>query len=93
MLDVSLSASRVVFGRAERHLERVDDLAGDVVLDLEDIGQVAIVAVGPQVATGGRVDELRGDPHAIAGAADRAFEHRAHAKLAADGANVDERPL
>ena len=29
----------------------------------------------------------------LAGAADRAFEHRAHAKIAADGANVDRAPL
>ena len=39
------------------------------------------------------VDELRGDPHALAGAADRAFEHRAHAEFAADGANVDRASL
>ena len=74
-----------LFGWAERDLERVDDPVRDVVLDLEDIGQIAVVAVGPEMRAVGRVDELRRDPHAIAGAADRAFEHRAHAKLAADG--------
>ena len=34
-------------GRTERDLERIDDPMRDVVLDLEDIGQIAVVAVGP----------------------------------------------
>src|SRR5215472_13100605 len=36
----------------------------------------------------GRVDKLCGDPHTITGTADRAFEYRLHAKLAADRANI-----
>ena len=40
-----------------------------------------------------RIDELRGNAHALAGPADRAFEHGAHAELAADGANVDRASL
>ena len=93
MLDVSTVGKPRLFGRAERDFERVDDAVRDVVLDLEDIGQIAVVAVGPQVTAGCRVDELRGDPHALAGAADGAFEHRPHAKLAADGADVDRASL
>src|SRR6516162_9086328 len=41
----------------------------------------------------GRVDKLCGDPHTITGTADRAFEYRLHAKLAADRANIDRTPL
>ena len=39
------------------------------------------------------VDELRGDTYALAGPADRAFEHRAHAKITADGAKIDRAPF
>src|SRR5947207_3657382 len=42
---------------------------------------------------GFRVDELRGDPYALAGAPDRAFEYGAHAELAADGADVHRASL
>src|SRR6516165_10333459 len=41
----------------------------------------------------GRVDKLCGDPHTITGTADRAFEYRLLAKLAADRANIDRTPL
>src|SRR5260370_13855132 len=41
----------------------------------------------------GCVDELCGDAHTIAGTADRAFKYRLHAKLTADGANIDRTPL
>ena len=61
----------------------------DIVLDLENIGQIAVVAVAPEMSATFRVDELRGNAHALAGPADRAFEHGTHAELAADGANVD----
>src|SRR5208282_617011 len=40
-----------------------------------------------------RVDQLCGDPHALRSAADGAFEHRPHTKLAADGADVDRAAL
>src|SRR3984893_3126906 len=82
-----------LFGWAQSDFKSVDDSARDVVLDRKDIGQIAVVAVGPEVGAGRGVDELRGNPHPVAGAADRAFEHRAHPKIAADGANVDQAPL
>ena len=89
MFDVPLSAISAFSAGLKRHLERVDDPVRDFVLDREDVGQVAVVALGPEMPAVAGIDELRGDAHAVAGAADRAFEHRAHAKLAADGADVD----
>jgi hypothetical protein len=47
----------------------VDDTAGNVVLDRKDIGQIAVIAVSPQVSAIGGVDKLRRNPDAIAGAA------------------------
>jgi len=57
-------------GRTKGDLERVDYPVGDVVLHLEDISHIAVVAVGPQVAAIGRIDELRRDTNALARPAD-----------------------
>ena len=95
---ISIDVGRLVFGkarpfrRAERHLERVDDPMTDVILNLENIGQIAIVAVAPEMSATFRIDELRGNAHALAGPADRAFEHGTHPQLAADGASAGPRP-
>ena len=43
--------------------DRTDDAVGDVVLQLEDVGQLAIVAVGPQVDAVRGIDQLSGDAH------------------------------
>ena len=65
---------------------------GDLVLHGEDVADVAVVTLGPTGA-GGRIDQLRGDTHPIAGAADTAFQHVADAQVVADLADVTERPL
>ena len=80
-------------GRTKSDLERVNDPVGNVVLHLKDIYQIAVVPVRPQVAATGRIDELRCDTNALGRPANRAFEHRLHAKLAADGADVDRASL
>ena len=59
-----------------------DDGLRDLVLQGEDVGQVAVVAVGPDVVAGRAVDQLGGDPHPAAGLAHAAFEHVADAELA-----------
>src|SRR5258708_32858510 len=57
---------------------------GDLVLDREDIGEIAVVTLGPDVVAGFGLDQLRGDADAVAGFTQAAFEHVAHAKLAPD---------
>ena len=64
-------------GRTERDLERVHDPVRDVVLNFEDISQIVVVAVRPNVPAGSSVGKLRADPHALASTADGTFEHRA----------------
>ena len=54
--------------------QRSDDRVGDFVLDREDVGQLAIVGLRPQVTVVHRVDQLRGDAHVVAGLAHAAFE-------------------
>src|SRR3546814_487330 len=77
-----------------RQLERQrrDDLLRDLVLDREDVGQLAVVPLGPEMAARLAVDQLRGDADAGASLAHAAFQHVAHAELAADVLNVDGAP-
>ena len=49
--------------------------------------------VRPQMCPGRRVEQLRGNPHVVAGLAHAAFEHIAHAELASDLLDVDGLPL
>ena len=65
------------------------DAAGDFVLHGEDVAELAVVAFGPVMATGDRVDELRANAQPLAAAAHAALQHVAHAKLARDLAHVD----
>ena len=54
------------------------DRVRDLVLDGEHIGELAIVALRPEMVSVGRVDELRCYPQAVAGLADAAFQDRVH---------------
>src|SRR6516162_2395279 len=60
------------------------DTGRDLVLHREYIRQIAIVAFRPKMSAGRRLDQLPGHPNPIAGLAHAAFEHIAHAQLAAD---------
>src|SRR5205085_11940367 len=66
-----------------------DDTCGHPVLQIEDVLQRPIEMFRPEVNAGGSLDELAGDTHAVRRPAIAAFEHIAHAELAADLANVD----
>ena len=68
--------------------ERADNVLRHVVLHGEDVGQVAIETLRPQMSARGRVDELRGDPYPVAGLADAALQHVAHAEAPAHLLNV-----
>jgi ABC-type multidrug transport system fused ATPase/permease subunit len=69
---------RQMFGNALR----------DIVLHDEDVIQLTIVLLRPEVEPGGRIDELSRDAHAITRPADAAFQHSADVELAADLAQV-----
>ena len=60
-----------------------------LVLEREDVGILAIVALGPDMAAGLAVYQLRIDPYVVAGAAHGALQHVAHTELARDLADVD----
>jgi hypothetical protein len=71
-------------GIASRRFEclpRQPDAIGDLILQLENVVERAVEAVGPDVRAGRCVDQLPGDAHPVAGFAHAAFEDEAHAKL------------
>ena len=37
----------LLFSRTKGHFQRVDDAARHIILDFEDIGQIAVVTIGP----------------------------------------------
>ena len=64
------------------------DAMGDLVLKVEDVLDLAVVALRPQMMPGGRVDQLRGDAQPIAAFAYATFEDVTRAQFLADLANV-----
>src|ERR1700722_14684388 len=59
----------------QRNFQRFDHRASDVVLYFENIVEVPVVGLGPEVIAGVRAHELSGDSHVIAGLAHATFEH------------------
>ena len=82
-----------LLGGRQPDLERRHDLERDLVLDGEDVGELAVVAVGPEMPAGRRVDQLGGDAHPLAGAPHAALEHMADAQLPADHPEIDRLAL
>src|SRR5262249_61084832 len=77
----------------QRDRERADDLLHHLVLGCEDVGEIAIEPLGPQMPTAAGIDELRRDAHTIAGLADAALEHEAHAEIPSDLLHFDRLAL
>ena len=65
-----------------------DDLAGDLLLNREDVGHFAIVALSPDLESVTDIDQLDRDPHAIIAHPHAALQHRAHVQEVADLAHV-----
>src|SRR5262249_6750819 len=65
-------------------LQRVSDRFGDLALDAEDVDELAIKGVGPQMRFAGRLDELNVDTHLIGGFLDAPLQDVGHAKLLRD---------
>ena len=59
-----------------------DDPAGDLILQSEDIADLPIIALGPQMRPARHIDELCCNPHLIPGPSHAAFEHVLNPELA-----------
>ena len=71
-------------GLGQRRLDRRGDAGGYLVLHGEDVAAGPIVALGPEMSAGNRVDQLRRHANVVGILADRPFEHVADAKFAGD---------
>ena len=59
------------------------------VLHVEDRAHLAVVALRPKMSAGGRLDELRIDPHSLSHPAHASVENEAHIKSLGCLANVE----
>ena len=89
MLSGGLRLGAEIFRGVKLRLDRGDDGFGDLVLHREHVGEVAVVALRPEMAAGGDIVELRRDAHAVAALADAALDHIADAELLGDLFHVD----
>ena len=78
-------------GREQLALQLHRDLGRDLALHGQAVAVLAVVAVRPQVRLASRLDQLRGDAHAVAADADAAFDQIVDAQRLADvgGAAAD----
>ena len=73
-----------LFLQGELQIQRRHDLLHDLILQGKDVFEWAIVALGPEMAAGGGVNQLRDNPHLIASLLHAAFQHVAHAQFFPD---------
>ena len=88
VLGTALPELRVV-AHHQLGLQGHDDVAGDLVLHLENVLDLSVVTFGPEMAGVGGIDQLRGDAHPVAAAPDTAFEHELHAEFGGDILHAD----
>jgi hypothetical protein len=70
-------------------MQRRHHIVGNLVLQREDIGELAVEADAQELLTPRRLDQLGRDADAAARLAHAALEHIAHVQLAAHGMDVD----
>ena len=75
-------------GELHARLDRGDHALRDVVLQVEDVAEVAVEPIGPKRPARACIDQLSCDPQAVATAADATFEHMGDVKLTPDLADV-----
>ena len=74
--------------RDELQPQGLCDGLGDFVLNGEDVGELAVVPLGPEVIAVLGVDQLRGHADAASRTTDAAFENRPDAERLGDPADV-----
>ena len=76
-------------GADQFEIERHRDPARDLVLQREQVADVAVEALGPEMRVGRGVDQLGVDANPVLRSLDTAFQHVTHAELTADLFRVD----
>jgi len=83
----------LVVGAEQRDAQCLHRAACNLLLNRENVLQLPVERLGPQMGAVGRAHQLRRDAHAISRLADAAVEHRAHVQQATDLAPVDDAVL
>ena len=61
-----------------------DLFRANIILNRKDISELAVVALGPDMSSGGGLDQLRRHPHAVGSLAHTAFQDIPHTEFSAD---------
>ena len=78
------SAQRFVLGGGEIQFQPVGNSSRNLILDRENIVELAVVSLRPQMVAVGSVDQLRGNSHPLVRSANAAFQHRCDVELPAN---------
>ena len=70
------------------HAQRLEDLGGNIRLQIQDVVDLPIVPCAPHMESGRGVDQLGGDEDALVGRTGAALDHVAHAELPGDLVDV-----
>ena len=73
-----------LLARGELHVDLPGDRRGQFRLQRQHIARAALEALGPEMLVRTRVDQLRRDPHFVAGSRHRSFHDRVHVELPGD---------
>ena len=84
-----LAQCALPFSCSKNRCNRLDYARGDVFLNSEDVCEVAVVPLRPQMSAAGCLNKLSCNPNAIACSTNASFQHVANAKLAPDLLDVD----
>src|SRR5208282_5636436 len=76
------------FGDRKLRLQRAGDPRRDLVLQGEQVADIAVETLGPELRTGFGIDELDIDPYLVAGPLYAALEDVTHAQFSADPLDV-----
>src|SRR6266851_9768843 len=87
------SAQPLLLALRQRDRQRADDLLYHLVLRREDVREIAIEPLGPEMPAAAGINELRRDAHAIARLADAALKHKAHTQVAPNLLHLDRPAL
>ena|SRR5207249_2109849 len=82
-----------LLGTGEPCLEGAGNFPGDLTFDSEDIGQLAIEVIGPQMGISLRINQLNIHSYLVGRPLHRAFEDVCDAKLLRDLEQISRRAL
>src|SRR5687767_6278912 len=79
---------RLLFVFGEHHTQGGHDAGCNLILDGENILELAVITLGPELSVVAGIHELRGEPESLTRFAHASLEHSSNLKLPSDFANV-----